>query len=300
MYDAKPVKTPKKLGRGTAILIAVVAIVILLFIFTPWTIVPAGHSGVVVTMGRVSDNVLSDGLHFKLPWQNVIFIDNRAQKAELKTQAFSSDIQQVDVDVSVNYSVTRATSQELYKNVGTTYYNTVMLPRIMENVKGSFSKYTAENLVGSREMLSQQVKDLLIPEMASYGIEILSVAIENVDFTNAFTDAVEAKQVAEQTKLKAEIEQSEMLMVERSTAERAVIAANADADVAKINADAKAYAQRAQAEAEAEANKMIAQSITPELIDYVKANGWDGALPRLMSGSDSSLIPIVNLEEAAE
>lgn len=293
-YQEKRPVNKKKVTTATIAVIIVVAIILVLVVFSPFVMVPAGHTGVVVTMGRVSDNVLADGLHFKLPWQNVVLIDNRAQKASLVTQAFSSDIQQVNVNVSVNYSVDRETSQNLYKNVGVAYYDTVMLPRIMENVKATFSKYTAENLVGAREMLSKQVKDQLTPEMKAYGIEILSVAIEDVDFTDAFTDAVEAKQVAEQTKLKTEIQQAELLMVERTDAERAVVAANADAEVAKINADAKAYAQRVQAEAEAEANKQIAASITPELIEYVEVNAWDGALPKLVSGS-GDLMPIVDL-----
>lgn len=298
VYQEKKPVNPKKVGRMIAIIAIIVVVAIV--IFSSYVIVPAGHTGVLVTMGRVSDNVLSDGLNFKLPWQNVIMVDNRAQKASLTTQAFSSDIQQVEVNLSVNYSVDRETSQNLYKNVGVNYYDTVMLPRIMENLKATFSKYTAENLVGARETLSKQVLNQLTPEMKAYGIEVLSVAIEDVDFTNAFTDAVEAKQVAEQTKLKSEIEQSEKLMVERTTAERAVVTANADAEVAKINADAKAYAQRVQAEAEAEANKLIANSITGELIEYVQANNWDGALPRLMTSDGSSIMPILNLEGEGE
>lgn len=287
----------KRRNKWIAIGIIVLVVVILFVTFAPYVVVPAGHTGVVVTMGKVSDNVLSDGLNFKLPWQNVIMVDNRAQKASLTTQAFSSDIQQVDVNISVNYSVDRATSQNLYKNVGISYYDTVMLPRIMENVKAVFSKYTAENLVVSREMLSKQVNEMLTPELKYYGIEVISVAIEDVDFTNAFTDAVEAKQVAEQTKLKSEIEQAEKLMVEKTTAERALVTANADAEVAKINADAKAYAKRVQAEAEAEANKLVAESITAELIEYVQANLWDGALPKLMSGVDGGgFMPILSLE----
>lgn len=299
-YQEKKPARKKTNVRLISVLVVIALIVVLFFTFSPYVVVPPGHTGVMVTFGRVSDTVLADGLHFKLPWQNVILVDNRAQKASLNTQAFSSDIQQVNINVSVNYSVDRATSQNLYKNVGVQYYETVMLPRIMENVKAVFSKYTAENLVGAREQLSLQVKDLLTAEMKAYGIEILSVAIEDVDFTDAFTDAVEAKQVAEQNKLKSEIEQAELLMVEKTTAERAVVTANADAEVARIDADAKAYALRIQAEAEAEANKLIASSITDQLIDYVQANNWDGALPQLMSGADSSILPILDMTSPTE
>lgn len=300
IYPEKKPVNPKKLGGAIGIAVAVLLVVVLFVSFAPYVVVPPGHTGVVVTMGRVSDKVLSDGMHFKLPWQNVILMDNRTQKAALTTQAFSADIQQVDVNCSVNFSVDRETSQNLYKNVGVQYYNTVMLPRIMENVKAVFSKYSAENLVAERETLSKQVKGLLEMEMKPYGIQILSVAIEDVDFTNAFTDAVESKQVAEQTKLKTQIEQSEKLMVEKTTAERAVITANADAEVAKINADAKAYAQRVQAEAEAAANKLVAESVTSELIEYVQANNWNGALPQVFSGGSDGVLPILDVGALTE
>ena len=290
---------PGKAMRGGAIAAIVVVGIVLIAAFMCFVTVPPGHSGVVVTLGRVSDNVLSDGLHFKLPWQNVVLMDNRAQKKQFTTQAFSSDIQQVDLICSINFSVDRATSQNLYKNVGVAYYETVMLPRILENLKAVFSKYTAENLVGAREVLSVQVRDLLVPEMKNFGVEILSVAIENIDFTNAFTDAVEAKQVAEQTKLKTQIQQDEQLLIEETSAKRAIIAADADAEVARIAADAKAYAVRAQAEAEAEANKMVAESITAQLIQYVQANGWDGRLPQFISG-ENGMIPVISMEAGAD
>lgn len=88
--------------------------------------------------------------------------------------------------------------------------------------------------------------------MKAYGIEIISVSIEDIDFTDVFTDAVEAKQVAEQSKLQAEIEEAQKTMIAQQEAERAQIQANANAEVAKINADAEAYAVKVAAEAEAE------------------------------------------------
>ena len=285
----------KKVSKTVLIVGILLLLVILIFSFAPYVVVPAGHTGVVVTMGRVSDTVLPEGLQLKLPWQNVILIDNRTQKAELVTQSFSSDIQQVDVICSVNYSIDRDMSQYLYKNVGITYYNTVMLPRILENLKGTFSKYTADNLVAERQTLAQQIMKKLEAELKPYGIQVWSVAIEDIDFTDAFTEAVESKQVAEQTKLKTIIQQEELLSIEESKAKRAKITADADAEVAKINADARAYTIRAQAEAEAEANALVAISITEPLIRYVEANGWDGKLPQYISGGSGELLPILDM-----
>lgn len=286
----------RKVSGAVIIVVVIVLLFVLVVSFAPYVTVPAGHTGVVVTMGRVSSEVLTEGLQFKLPWQNVIFIDNRTQKAQLITQAFSADIQQVDVVCSVNYSIDRETSQNLYKNVGTTYYDTVMLPRIMENLKGTFSKYSADNLVALRDSLSLQIKAQLVPELKPYGIEVLSVAIENIDFTDAFTDAVEAKQVAEQTKLKTNIQQEELLSIEENNAKRLRVTTEANAEASRINADAKAYALRTQAEAEAETNKKIAESVTEQLIKYVEANSWNGQLPQFVAGS-GDVMPILDMSE---
>lgn len=278
------------------IVIFIVALIAVLLIFgNVFTTVPTGHTGVVTTFGRVENYVLDEGVHFKLPWQSVIKMDNRAQKETLTLQAFSSDIQQVDVIVSVNFSVDRETSQNLYRNVGAYYYDTVMSPRIQESVKAIFAKFSAENLVAERANLSTQIAELLSPEMKDYGIEIINVSIENIDFTDVFTDAVEAKQVAEQSKLQAQIEQEQKVMEAQKEAERAAISANAEAEVKKIQADADAYAVKIAAEAEAEANSKIADSITGELIEYQEIRQWDGKLPGIYSG-DGSLVPILNID----
>lgn len=286
-----------KKTKITTIIVAVVLIALLVFLSTLITTsVPTGHTGVVVTFGHVEDFVLGEGLHFKLPWQQVIKMDNRAQKSQLNFPAFSSDIQQVDVSCSVNFSVDKETSQNLYKNIGVSYYTTVVEPRILENVKSIIAKYSAENLIQSRETLSGQVKDILGPEMKNYGIQILSIAIEDIDFTDVFTNAVEAKQVAEQSKLQATIEQEQKNMEQEAEAKRKVIAAEAEAQVAKIQADADAYAVEVQAKAEAEANIKISQSLTELLVKYNETLQWNGELPQIV-GSDS-VLPVLDIENS--
>jgi len=275
-------------------LITVVVVIIALSVLssTMFIQVPTGHTGVVTTFGKVEDYVLSEGINFKLPWQKVIRMDNRAQKESITTQAFSSDIQQVDITCTVNFSVDRETSQNLYRNVGEFYYDTVMLPRINEDVKAVFTKYSADSLMTNRENLSNEIKEILAPEMKVFGIEIMSVSVENIDFTDVFTDAVEQKQVAEQARLQAQIEQEQKTMEENAKAEREVIAAEAAAEVAKIDADAKAYAVEVQAKAEAEANEKLAASITDELIAYNEINQWDGALPQFYGAE--GMLPILD------
>ncbi len=257
--------------------------------------VPTGYTGIVTTFGRVEDITLEAGLHFKNPFQQIITMDNREQKTPFITEAFSSDIQQVDVTGSINYAINKSTAMNLFKEVGTDYFNKLVSPRMLEITKGVFSKYTAENLVAFRQSLSEQIRDNLQGEMTSYGINVISVSIENIDFTDAFTDAVEAKQVAAQKKLQAEIEQSQMTMETQQAAERQRISAEAEATVAKINADAEAYATQVRSEAEAEANKKIAESLTPDLISFNEVKTWNGQLPTFVSAGDGTTLPILNL-----
>ena len=284
-----------KLSKAVIILIVVVVLGVVIF-STCTAQVPTGYTGILTTFGRVESYTLDAGFHFKSPFQKVVVMDNREQKTSFRTQSFSSDIQQVDIDGSINFSINQATAMNLYRQVGTSYFNTLVMPRLLENTKAVFSKYTAENLVAARETLSKTIRDQLASEMERYGINIISVSIENIDFTDSFTDAVEQKQVAAQKKLQAEIEQEQKTMETQQQAERQRIAAEANASVKKIEADAAAYATRVQAEAEAEANKKIAESLTETLIKWQQANAWDGKLPTYMSGENSATLPILNIQ----
>ena len=170
-----------------------------------------------------------------------------------------------------------------------------MYPRIQENVKAVFSQYTAENLISKRETLSQKIAESTREDLRSYGITIVSFAVEDIDFTDAFTNAVEAKQVAAQNKLTAETEQAQKTMEEEAAAKRAVIAAQADADKAIIAANADLEVVKVQAEAalyagekEAEMNKRISESLTGGLVDYYWIKQWDGKLPSTVLDADGN------------
>ena len=280
--------------KGLIILIAAV-ILVLLVATTCTATVQTGYTGIVTTFGKVEDVTLEAGLHFKSPFQKIIPMDNREQKSTFNTEAFSSDIQQVQITGSINYAINKKTAMNLFKEVGTDYFNKLVYPRMLEITKGVFSKYTAENLVANRQKLSESIREGLDNELDEYGINVISVSIENLDFTDAFTDAVEAKQVAAQKKLQAEIEQNQMTMETQQQAERKRINAEAEANVAKINADADAYALQVRSEAEAEANKKIAESLTENLIRFNEIKNWDGKLPTYMSGQGGTTIPVLNL-----
>jgi len=289
----------RNLKKGA--IIAGIAIAVVLIVFMTCTAtVETGYTGIVTTFGKVEDVTLEAGLHFKSPFQQIIAMDNREQKTSFTTEAFSSDIQQVDITGSINYAINKSTAMNLFKEVGTDYFNKLVYPRMLEITKGVFSKYSAENLVANREKLSQDIRDGLFEELKDYGINVISLSIENLDFTDAFTDAVEAKQVAAQRKLQAEIEQAQMTMETQQQAERQRINAEAAANVAKINADADAYATKVRSEAEAEANKKIAESLTENLIKFNEIKTWDGKLPTYMAGEGTTTVPVLQMGGSAE
>ena len=287
-------------SKGTRTLIITIAVVVVaVLIYTTCTSrVPTGYTGILTTFGKVENFTLDAGFHFKSPVQNVVLMDNREQKTQFTSQAFSSDIQQVDIVGSVNFAINKSTAMTLYKEVGTNFFTTLVMPRLLENTKAVFSKYTAENLVAARETLSLTIRDQLSNEMDRYGINIISVSLENIDFTDSFTDAVEQKQVAAQKKLQAEIEQDQKTMETQQQAERQRITAEAEASVKKIEADAAAYATKVQSEAEAVANEKIAKSLTEALISWTEANKWDGKLPAYMNGNGGTTLPILDLSSA--
>ena len=247
--------------------------------------VPTGHTGVITTFGKVENTTLDSGVHFVLPWQNVIKMDNRVQKRTADLPCFSSDIQEVNLTYTINYQIKKSDAQTIYRTIGEDYYQTVIQPCITESVKVVTARYTAEQLVGKRNELAAAIEEDLAEKLLSYNIELVSTSIENMDFTDAFTDAVEAKQVAQQNKLRAETE-----------AEQKVIEAKAAAEVRKVNADAEAYEVRAKAEAEAEANRLISESLTQGLINYTYAQSWDGKLPTVMT-EGSEMLPVLDVTQ---
>lgn len=271
------------------------ALAAVLIVLSCVAVVPTGYTGILTTFGRVENTTIGAGINFIAPWQSVVKMDNRTQKVEIQTSAFSSDIQQVDLTLSLNYCIDQATAQELYRTVGKDYYEAIIYPRMLENTKAVFSQYTAENLINKRDLLSNQIVDVTSSDLQSYGITVVNIAIEDIDFTDAFTNAVEAKQVAAQNKLTAETEQAQKTMEEEQAAKRAIIQANADAEQAVIAANADLEVVKIQAEAslyagekEAEMNKRISESLTSGLVDYYWIKQWDGKLPTTVLGSDGS------------
>ena len=276
-------------------IVAAVLIVVLIAVLIKLSlaVVPTGHTGVVVTFGRVEDRTLDAGIHGKKPWQKLINMDNRVQKARLKLNCYSADIQEVSVVYTVNYQIRKENAMTIYSTIGKSYFETVFSPNVSEAVEVMTAKYTAENLISSRDELAKLIEDLLKEKLSQYHILIVGTSIEGMDFTEAFTNAVESKQVAAQNKLQAEIEQVQKTMEQEAQAQRNVIDANAASEVARIQAESDLRVTKIQADAaeyagqkEAAKNKAISEFLTKDLLDYYYVQQWNGKLPENYVGSD--------------
>ncbi|MDE6600273.1 MAG: prohibitin family protein [Oscillospiraceae bacterium] len=246
----------------TAVVILLIAAVVVMNSFTT---VRAGHSGVVTTFGKVSETVLAEGLHFKIPFiQDIILIDNRVKKAEANCTAASKDLQTVSSTIAVNYKVLNSYSARVYKDIGMDYEAVIITPSIQECVKAVTAKFTAEELITNRQAIGDQMMELLKDKISTYGIEIQIFNITAFDFTDEYNAAIEAKQTAQQNALKAE----------------------QDLQRIKVEAEQKI----AQAQAEAEAYRLKSEQITPEILISNYIEKWDGKLPTVVSGDSGTMM----------
>ena len=268
--------------RGRIVATVLVVVIALIFAISCFSFVPTGHTGVVTLFGKVEDYTLDSGVHFKNPFARVIKMDNRIQKESVELSCFSSDIQEVEVVFTLNYQISKEYAMNIYKTIGKNYFDTAVSPIITESVKTVAARYTAEDLINKRNELAMTIEADMKEKLLAFNIELVSTSIEDMDFTDAFTNAVEEKQVAAQNKLKAETE-----------AAQRVVEAEAEAEIRRVTTEAEAYEILQRAEAEAQANQKLAESITDRLIEYRYYEVWDGKLPQMVMGESTT--PMVQI-----
>ncbi len=272
-FTARPVNVPKNIGKKIGIGLLILAVIIVAF--SSFVIVPAGSTGVVVTLGKVSNTILSEGFHLKIPFIQVVEpISNKIQVQTVDAAAVSKDLQTVSSNIAVNFRVGLDSSASIFKNIGSNYQTIVLLPAVQESMKSVSAKYTAEELITLRAQVGEEIKETLESKVNEYGIVIEKFNIVNFDFSEDFNAAIEAKQVAEQTLIKTKTEQ-----------EQAIVVAEAEAKQKIIAAEAEAQAIAKKAEAQAEANRKISESLNQTLVEYEKIQKWNGELPQVTGGN---------------
>jgi len=275
----------KKNPAGKIVGIVITCFAALIIICSAITTVPAGHTGVILTMGKVNERMLGEGLHFKIPFvQDVVKINNQIQVYEVDAPAVSRDLQTVSSTIAVNYRVNESQSASIYQKIGENYQAVTLTPAVQESVKSVTAKYTAEELITERSAVGEQMRDILSAKISEYGLMIEKFNIVNFDFSEEFNKAIEQKQVAEQNLIKTRTEQ-----------EQAIVVAKAEAEKKVISAEAAAKAIKTQAEAQADANQLLNDSLTALVLQNKMLEKWDGQLPKV-NGGDSSLL--LNVETA--
>ncbi|MCR8629851.1 MULTISPECIES: prohibitin family protein [Paenibacillus] len=260
------------MSRSIIGLIVVVAIVLLGF--QSYTIVEAGHRGIVLQLGAVQPQVLEEGLHFRIPFiQKVIPVEIRVQKAESSQVSASRDLQTVTTTLAVNYHLDGVAVNNLYRTVGMEYKARVVDPAISEALKGITAQYTAEDLIAKRSEVSAKVKDALASKLGLYNMVLDEINITEFKFSEEFDRAIEQKQIAEQQALKSKL------------------------DLERIKIEKEQEITRAQAQAEA--LRLQKQEVTAELIKLREIEAqlkaiekWNGALPNVTGGAT----PFINVK----
>jgi regulator of protease activity HflC (stomatin/prohibitin superfamily) len=231
--------------------------------------VTSGHRAIVLRFGQIK-SVVSDGLHFKIPFvETYQIVDIRTRKADSPANAGTKDLQTVTTEVAVNYHLDAEKLADTFSRVGMDVEAKVIDPRIQEMVKAVVARFSAEELLTKREEVKQEVASGLKVQLSQYNIILEDIQITNFSFSHSFDAAIEAKQTAEQNALKAKND------LERIKVEATQKIAMAEAEAKTIQIQAEAI--KAQGGAEYVQLKAIEK--------------WNGQLPQVSSGA----IPFIQL-----
>ena len=228
-----------------------------------------GKLAVVKNLGKIK-TVREAGTYYDF-WMTNTYIkyDTKVQEVNIKDMAYSSDAQQMTLDIKFQYQI----MPDKAKDIATKYGKLSSLesriqPIVIEKVKSMLSKHTAMNIIANRSQLSPDAEELVKSALGEeYYINVVSVSLTNIDFSDQFETAVEDKMIAEQAKLKAEYEN--------------------ETKVAQAEADAKA--KIVSAEAEAKANELLERSLTDKILQEMYLDKWNGELPKVVTDGNTML-----------
>lgn len=264
-----------KLKTKLQVLIPVIiGFILLIILFNIFTAVPTGYVGVRTRFGKVSNNTVEEGLNLKIPFiEKIVLIDCRTQKAEISCSTASKDLQEVYLNVAINYNVNRLTAQNLYKEVGVNYASIIISPSLLESVKSITAQYTAEELITKRTEVSDKMEELLKSKIETRGFNVIDFNITDLNFSAVYNQAIENKQVAEQEAKQAQYE------LEKAKIENEKKIAEAEANAQVMQAQNASITENAL--------KLKELEIEQQFIEK-----WNGVLPTTLSGES---IPFLNI-----
>jgi regulator of protease activity HflC (stomatin/prohibitin superfamily) len=279
VYRAKEaMQSVIKKGNMRPVLIIGAILVVFLFLH-PWAQIGAGERGVVLNFGAVQENVLEEGLHFRIPiMQKVVTMDVKVQKSLTNAAASSSDLQEVSSEVALNYHIIPDKSSIVYQSIGIHFSERIIDPAVQEVVKAVTAKYSAEELITKRPAVSEAMRANLAERLLVHNMAVDAFSIVGFSFSKIFMEAIESKQTAEQLALKAK----------------------RDLDRIKIEAEQTITAARA----EAESLRLQKANISTDLIELRKIEAnlkaidkWNGILPQVTGGGAVPFIGVGEIEK---
>lgn len=212
------------------VVIAVILVIGMIIVFASTTIVPTGHIGVVTLYQNVQDKYLDAGFHWVKPFvEDVHDVDIRTQKYANTVEGSAKDLQIVNITMSINYQIKPEKVTELYAKVGKHYADIILNPALQSSLKASMAKFTAEEMITKRAEVATAITEELNARLEEY-FNISAVNLENIDFTDEYNKAIEAK-TTNQQKAEAEKAQLEIIKVQN---EQKIKTAEAEAKVREL------------------------------------------------------------------
>ena len=257
------------IGMGVAIIIAVLQV---------WTVIPAGHAGVVDFLGYVGDNTLKPGVNIVNPMANVIKFDTRKQELKETMTVPSKEGLSVELEISLIFKLKMDKVNEIYKTTGDfdEYLQKLIMPNFRSVVRGVTTKYEAKSLyTADREKLEEEIRANLSSVREMTEIVILSAPLRQIGLPAGLTASIEEKLKAEQESQRMEF----VLTRERQEADRKRIEAQGIADFQDIVA--KGISDQLLKWKGIEATEKLASSTNSKIV--VIGSGKDG-LPLILGG----------------
>lgn len=283
MRDVSYTPSSKSLFRAGPLV--VVGLVLIYTLFASWYTVDQGERAVVLRLGAISGES-GPGLHFKIPWIDVVHritVQNQNRRYT-PLEAYSRDQQPANLAVSVSFQVSDASA--IYTQYGDLEGAIIRLidPRVMADVKTIFGQYDAVRAIQERAALNRDI-DTAVTSAISGPIQIISVQIENIDFSDAYEQSVEQRMLAQ---------------VEIQRREQNLRTVEVEAQIARTRAEGEANATRLRGDAEASAIRARADALraNADLVQLQAVEKWDGKLPTTMV--PGSALPFINLQPAPE
>ncbi|MBF0491858.1 MAG: prohibitin family protein [Deltaproteobacteria bacterium] len=259
-----------QIGKGVKFIGGFFVVMILLNILSPFVIIGPGERGVVLRFGAVSDKIFNEGFHFVTPlMEKVVRINTQPREIKLEhAQAVSKDLQDVITNLTLNYTVVQLEVNQYVQQPGVNRESVILDPAMQESLKSVTAQFTAAELITEREKVSSLIQAKLQDVLKKNHLEYRQLAITNFQFSKAFSDAIERKQVAQQDALTAENE----LKKAQILAEQRIAQAKAEAEAIRIQTEALQQNQN--------------------LVKLEAVKRWDGKLPQYMMGNS---VPFVDI-----